>query len=394
MAYIIPLVILLFCIYIYDYKQHTPPRYLLHIICGYYILLSGLSYRIGLDIVNFYVDEFNTKYPTLSDVSIDYLFETSSRQPGWLLFASICKSIVPSFYFMKTIIAAILNISMFIAIKRHTKYVYTGILLYSLLLFFYFNFEILRESLAISLFLMSTPYFETKKWKKYYMFIFIAILFHESATFLIFLPLINKIGTTQKAIFVYAFAALGLMLFASYFTWIPQMIASIPMFAEKAQGYIQSDYFGVIKTFTITRVLSYCLSIFLPIIATYYIKDYKWKKMLGYYVIAYVFIHVFTAFFPIMMRLGNYLSIFYFIFYIEILKSVIDFFIKRNNYILKTMLCAAYILYTIIPLHFMPQERLAGFPSIIVYYPYTSIIDEERVLEREIMYSLFFRRNV
>lgn len=393
MAYIIPFVTLLFCIYKYDYKQCGSPKYLLHIICGYFILLSGLSYRMGLDIVNFYVDEFNN-YPTLSGISFDFLFETPKRQPGWLLFASICKSVIPSFNFMKTVIAAILNISMFLAIKRHTKYVYTGVLLYFVLLYMYFNFEILRESLAISFFLMSTPYYEANRWKKYYIFILIAILFHESATFLIFLPLIKKIGTSKKSIFAYAFMALGLMLFASYFTWIPQMIASVPMFAEKAQGYIQSDYFGTTKSFTITKVLSYSLSIFLPIIATYYIKDYKRKRILGYYVIVYVFIHVFTAFFPIIMRLGNYLSIFYFIFYVEMLKSIVGFYIKRNAYIAKTLLCTAYILYTAIPLHLMPQERLAGFPSIVVYYPYTSIIDEERIPERELMYSLFFNRNV
>ena len=62
---------------------------------------------MGIDIVNFYETEFYEKYPVISHVDENYLLNFPRRQPGWLLFASICKTIIPDFNFMKTVIGII-----------------------------------------------------------------------------------------------------------------------------------------------------------------------------------------------------------------------------------------------------------------------------------------------
>ena len=141
MVYIIPLIIAIFGIYYYDYKDNA--RYKNAFFWGlmfYCVLVSGLSYRMGIDIVNFYETEFYEKYPVISHVDENYLLNFPRRQPGWLLFASICKTIIPDFNFMKTVIAFFVNISMFLTIRRYTDNVFLGVLLYMLFIFPYFSF--------------------------------------------------------------------------------------------------------------------------------------------------------------------------------------------------------------------------------------------------------------
>ena len=66
--------------------------------------------------------------------------------------------------------------------------------------------------------------------------------------------------------------------------------------------------------------------------------------------------------------------------------------IKRDFHALRVLFCAIFILYNIIPYYFIPKERFAGFPLIVKIYPYTSIIDKETILERELFYTQFFNR--
>lgn len=394
MLYLIPLIFSVICIILYDYKHYKCGYKLTYsLICIYCILISGLSYRLGLDIVNFYMDEFE-QYPEVQELSYKYLFGTEGRQPGWLLFASICKTVIPSFHFMKFIIAIILNISIFSTIYKNTKLVFTGCCIYMLLLFFYFNFEILRESLAISIFFFAFEYLKKEKWRKYYLLIGAAFLFHESSIFLIFLPLIKKIPINKRSTYTYICVALFTMLFSDLFAWIPQLISSIPFFSEKATHYINSSYFGTMRDFSINELFGYIMSVYLPIFMIYIYKKSNTSFKFGPLIIVYIFISIFMSVFPIMQRLLNYLSIFYYIFYIELIRLFIYKFVGKKTMLLQTLFCSIYIIYTFSNSYLKPTERFLGFPQIVVYYPYASIIDNEIDGTREIFYNLFFRRNI
>ena len=57
--------------------------------------------------------------------------------------------------------------------------------------------------------------------------------------------------------------------------------------------------------------------------------------------------------------------------------------------LLQTLFCSIYIIYTFSNSYLKPTERFLGFPQIVVYYPYASIIDNEIDGTREIFYNLF-----
>ena len=73
--------------------------------------ISALSYRLGVDVVNNYMPEYDSIIEPLNKISSDYLFDTHNRQWGWMLLLSITKTITPSFYFFKAFHALIINFS-------------------------------------------------------------------------------------------------------------------------------------------------------------------------------------------------------------------------------------------------------------------------------------------
>ena len=70
MVYLIPLLITSLCVFFYDYKNtkygNKKIYLLLYIYCS---VISGLSYRLGIDIVSFYVKEIED-YPSLDRKSV------------------------------------------------------------------------------------------------------------------------------------------------------------------------------------------------------------------------------------------------------------------------------------------------------------------------------------
>ena len=156
MIYLIVLIILLFFAIIYDFGTADSGRDIsYYLILVGLICLSGFRYKVGGDTF-MYMEEF----PNLPDLSGLSNYETgvNKRQPLWILFAAISKSISQEFYVLQIFHAIIVNTLIFRFIKENTKYIFTAVLFYFIGYYCYFNFEILRESLAISLFLFSIKY--------------------------------------------------------------------------------------------------------------------------------------------------------------------------------------------------------------------------------------------
>lgn len=397
MVYVIPIFVIVFCIYWYDYLGKSGCKNLIYYgLMVYCVIISGLSYRIGYDIVSFYESEFYDSYVTLSHVSIDYLFHTSGRQPGWMLFASCCKSIMSDFNFMKTVIAFVVNYAMFTTIRRYTENIFCGVLIYLIYIYPYFSFEILRESMAVSIFLLSTKYLERRNLKAFYLCMVGSYSFHESSIIMFLLPLFVNLEFTKKQVYVFAFGALLIMVFQSYLRFIPRFISSFSVFAEKAEMYMESDFFSQTKTFTISKLYSYIFNFFLPFVGIYYIKkDYNYSSSINgmnvignidKYVLIALYINIFSFFFPILFRCANYVNIFFYMFEIRLMCYIANL-IKRDFYALRVLFCTIFILYYIIPYYFIPKERYGNIPLIVKIYPYTSIIDKETILERELLYS-------
>ena len=85
--------------------------------------------------------------------------------------------------------------NIFKLIKTYSKHPFSVILIYYCsFTFIEFNFELMRETIAVAIFLMyGIKYYLSKKWIKYYLIVLLAYSFHPSAMMMFLLPLIRNL---------------------------------------------------------------------------------------------------------------------------------------------------------------------------------------------------------
>ena len=170
-------------------------------------LIFGLRYRVGLDTIN-YMGVFDDIPDISSFFKIDWA--ENRYEPGFILLLIICKSIIKDFWFAQLIIAGLTTSFIFIFLYKHCRNPFIGILIYYILAMFYFSTEILRESLAIGIFLVNFRNYEKSNWVSYYLMCLLSLSFHYSSIILFFFPLVKYLKvnvlyiTTGVAFFLIA----------------------------------------------------------------------------------------------------------------------------------------------------------------------------------------------
>ncbi len=382
--YLSIIILLLFCIIEYDirgirqYRERFIKLLLLLLIC-----VSGFAYRLGGDGL-LYFHEFK-QYGNISDLSYNYLMGFKGRMPGWVLLCTLCKTVTDSYWFFKIVHALIINIAYVAVIKRSTPYVFTGILYYFLLIYFNQNFSIMREALAISFFFFSIPSFFEGKWLKYYLYILLAISFHEGSAFLLLLPMIKLFGMNKYSISFYFVLGFLFILNASS---VLGLIADIQF-----DGEIQGKIFHYTKDIDTQYEFSFygnvVLNIMIPLfIVVYSIKNhiiikYKYMAIIG------IAVYLSSLVVPIFYRLSNYFLIFN---YMLICDFVISYFLSIIKPVQIRLLYVLVILLSF--LLFKGRMYLLNYgdtnlPSYVQYYPYASIIEKYEDPQREKLYTFY-----
>ena len=117
--------------------------------CVLLILVAGLRLVVGGD-TQTYLADFDV-YPPLEDFTILH-FALFRYQPLWTLLNCVAKSIYPQFFVVQIIVSCIINPVTFYIIKKETEKKYEVALVFLLFQFLYLNCEIMRETIAISMF--------------------------------------------------------------------------------------------------------------------------------------------------------------------------------------------------------------------------------------------------
>lgn len=189
--------IFLVCLCISTYRTMTNNTKLLAItiICLYMILLMGLRYRVGMDTMN-YMRVFNN-LPSWESYR-DGNFSKLRYEPGFIITGIFCKSICNEFWFFQLVIAAITNTGVFIFIYKYCRNPFVGILVYIVMIWLYFSTEIMREGVAVSIFLLNYKNLKSKKWIRYYFISLLSISFHYSAFITWLFPLVPNIRKSSQ----------------------------------------------------------------------------------------------------------------------------------------------------------------------------------------------------
>ena len=334
-VYLTIFLLLLFCIIEYDIKGTRQHReFFVRLFLFIFICVAGFSYRLGGDGIN-YLNEWEN-YGTFADISSSYLTGFKGRMPGWVLLSTLCKTVTNDFCFFHCVHAIIVNMAYVRVIKSNTGYVFVGLLLYFSLIYFNQNFQILRESLAISFFLLSLPYFYKGKWIMYFSLILLAISFHEGAAFLLFIPLLKVFRINKWSVVIYA--------------------------------------------------VNLFLNVIFPLFVLYYYSRQNVKVEYIHIIIFACLIYILSLVVPIIYRLSNYMLIFN---YLLVSSFILDYVKTKTMSLSHRIATVLLIIMTFVSfkgrMYFLPYGE-SGIPSYVQYYPYSSIVDKEIYMERERLY--------
>lgn len=402
MLYIMIFLLLLLLTYRYDYCNSIKGRTLWTVIVWLIlILVAGLRYRIGTDSIRYEV-YFVRDYPPIYDLESSD-FENSRFSPFYIILNSIVKTFTSDFMVFQFVHATIVCTTIVLFFKKNPRHFFLAMTLFCVFLYLTLLTEVLRESLAVCVFLWSWTYFKNRNWILWYAMSFIAVMFHTSAVMMFVLPLICVPGIRQLFIFgkrtivvCVVVGIIGVAVQMMFFKYV-QAIAITENLAERAEVYSKSEL-GVSNLNVngifgqIVRYIAY------PVIALYYIhkahrqlnnsKESGSFDNIEAFTLMCVYIAIMSMSISIIERYTNYfmpfaiLTISKFAFSdVVILSKPVRFkFIYWLMFFLPMMFAHVHITY-------MHSANTSGtLKAYMPYYPYSSRIEMSKDMNREKCY--------
>ncbi len=371
--YLIPLILIIAGIMFYDAQDRTTNRrWLYWFLYAYIVVLFGLRYRIGWDTLSYMM--FYEDFPTFATASEASLDEFGQMQSGFQFLWLCLKSADAPFWVYQLIHSTFINAVVFWFIKRNTRYWFCGLLIYYLCYCFYFNTEIMRESIAIAIFMMSYKYLVKRRWIPFYISVAAAYMFHVSALILAAYPLAIIFNLRfDKKLLICVFVLVGVLLLArGYVLELASMLGQT--YGQKMMIYSSSfDMGNTNNNWLIFRFFRFVLfPTTLCFVWKYRFKrEIRYEPMVCLYIIFGAGILVFQEMF---VRMTNYPTPFFLIWVTSILGSSIRL-PSRRKMMAYTMLAALLLLNT--------YDNIRMTIAYHMYAPYSWIVNPTKDKVRE-----------
>lgn len=403
MWYITILILLLILCYHYDYKKNTKNRSFWYIcILILFIVTAGLRYRLGTDTIT-----YEREYITLPDLYGLFTFDYSKTRYGigYMFINAIARTISDKFVVMQFLQSSFVNIIIFYFFYKYTKHIFFALILYSIILYFYFNFEILRESCAVCCLLIGWKYFLSNNWLKYYLCAIIGFMFHPSALIISLLPLFYL--PVIRNMFKFGW----LFIFGIVFIFLISKILAIKFFdllalidiangTNSAETYSNGELGKSISMSFSLAIFYFIKNLLYPLLAIIIfshkmifikegknVNDEKQVFMLCWF----VYLSIATIFLHILLRFCNYFLPFVIVYISNIIFSKIKFtktkkFVKLS-FGLWIVLFIPYISMNLYEYFNIDPET--NIIRIRRYYPYSSVLFPETNTERENIFTYY-----
>lgn len=370
MIYFLYFLFILFCVIRFDFAKSKSANLYANIIFILLVALAGFRYRVGTDTL-VYMDEYDY---SLSFIKDKYLI-------GWYLFIRLCRTLHLSFYSVQFIIAIVINVGIFKFIKKNeTTALFSSILLYYSLLYPGWNFEVLRQAICVSIFLLTLPLLDSGKFLKYFLWVAVCCSIHETALLLLPIPIVYSFQVTKR-VFRFFLILISAVIIAAPF--IRDAIFSYSLlllpFQDKAAYYFKdvdlSEGFDIVG-----YLFNIVLNIVIPLIAVYRnIRTRRYSN--GFMVLALVSVitYAISTMLPMMYRLSFYFSLFSLVLFIPILEDISKKITTKGFKPFFIVLLLALILFKG-RTYFVENN---GTMVYMRYYPYTSIVNEVKIPQRE-----------
>lgn len=392
MIYILIYILLICLVYNYDFRNRKRDKKgWFKAIMLLFIFLSGFRYYVGSDTFDY--SGIYPEYPSLANLKMSS-FSDYRYQPGWVLFMSLCRTITDSFVLSQLIAASIFNISVFQTIKKYSRYPFIAIIFYfSAQVFTGLNFEFMRESMAVGLFLFGFKFYKNNSWINYYAFVFMAFMFHVSAALFFLFPLIKFINLDNKKFILILSSIFLIILFLGksiiseslgYLSIGDSLSSTSISYANKTLATSKSTLF---------YIYTYSTYLIFPLALIFFSLSYRKDRIIFLDVLLmYFIISIVSGLSADFIRFNHYLFVFLLI---ELSNAFYSIIIKLKLRILFiTLLPLALNVTNIHYLFFVDSSLSKRDKTYTRYHPYTCVFYKEMPEERKIFFREFrFMKN-
>lgn len=383
MIYLFIIFAFLICIYLYDYKQISTNRNIvLKLLFITLTLLAGLRYRIGTDTISY--ADFYTTVPDIFSLKLSDFVNTRFAPLCFLLF-SISKTICSDFVFFQLVISFIVNYTIFWFIQRYgrNRFVFTFLLMYFLTSYYMLNCEVLRESLAICVFIYSIPFLLDKKYIQYYLLCSVAILFHYGAVILLIFPLCMYIRVNKYFMvgifvaYIFAFMMKDYFYLLNFVSVNTDMSNLINVYSESALN----------REFSLMNIVGISVNMILPLISCVYVKrntDESFNLFEPFFALYLLMFVVSTSIWIFRRYSDNYLGIFELYYYSLFISCIVR---KYSKIFISFTLVLLLLLPRFVYLYRYWTNDFAeiiypGLKKVEVIIPYTNVLTNEKYIQR------------
>ena len=362
--------------YKYDYMQKKPHgnSYLyFELLC--LILVSTFRYMVGADTLMYMLEFENDN--ALYELQ-HYNLLTSECGFLWYIILYICQEL-GSFYWLQFLHSLFVNIAIFYFFKKHSKYYFSCIFLYGILLFTYFNFEIMRASLGIGVWvLLGYDYLVEKKYVKYVVVAIIGSLFHIEMLFVFLLPLLyflRNINISVKSLVI----LLLVSIIAEILFTVTADIFMLFSYSEYSTHKITMYADAINDNMTFAGFVMYFIRFSPYFIALYLCKncsdfDSRNERML---VIVMIFISFVGIKYAVLV--GRLADILYPVYILHLVKGG---YLKRTSNVILKYIASLFIFLSV---YINYSNGMTGYENWRRYVPYSNILDKEGANERASM---------
>ncbi len=228
--------ILSICLYKFAESRGKPLVFFIAILPP--VLIEGLrDQTIGIDMQTYVVPFFLTLSRANDVFEVPELIDHSDY--GYLYLTYFFAKYVGDLNVFLTFFAVMKLVPVYYTAYIQRERINSALFLFAYFMYYYVQgFSMMRQSLAISLCIFSLNFFFLKQFKKYYLCVFIAYFFHNSAVLMLYLPLIYYFG---KSKYKYLFSLLVPIFIFFQIENIMESLIDSPLFTEgKVVGYMDS----------------------------------------------------------------------------------------------------------------------------------------------------------
>jgi hypothetical protein len=351
------LIFSLFLVESKNYSLYKSNKALYSFIFFIFLLFIGFRGYIYSDWIAYY--EIFEEAPRLFDLKTLTYIGDGKMEFGFLLFTIFVKSIFSNYFFWVFIISLINLIILNKLFKKYTKYYTLAFLTFFIMNGLAIVFDLYRNSISLSLFLLSLNFLSQRNFKKYLLLNLIGSCFHYSA--LLFIPLYFLLNKKIPKKIIWLLFIIANFVFLLKIKWITYIlgdlvsIINISAISDKLIAY----YTGSSASFTI----GYFERIFTFFFFTYFYKDLVLKEKFNN-----IFYNIFLLFFLCVFTLSeigvfsdrfSYLFIFSYWFLYPNIYDIISS--KRKKYIFVSL----FFCYSIFRIYTANTNLLAKYDNLL-----------------------------